>query len=439
MSSRQEPRHDVVVTGLGIISPLGVGADTFFDKLSNSQSGISKIDFMSSSAAPQNVGGEVKEFTESSARKTYLKTQRKSIKVMCREIQLGVASAALALENSGLDLESIDHERMGVDFGANLMFSPPDVLKDACWKCLKNGNDEVTFNYDQWGTIGLANMEPLWLLRYLPNMPACHIGISADARGPSNSITLDEASGNLALAEARHVILRDAADVMIAGTTGTRLHPVKSIHGRLWDELAESDSEPATWSRPFDLNRTGQVLGEGACSFILEKQSHAEKRGANILANLMGTGSCCIADQQGKPQIRRALASAMRLALADAGLNPDDIGHLNAHGLGDKQTDVDEAQAIHDVFGSYAEKLPVTALKSFLGNSGSGCGTLELAGSIVSLCKGVVPPTLNYDAPDPDCPLNVVHSEPRSVSNKRMMNINVTRMGQASALIARVA
>ena len=193
---------------------------------------------------------------------------------MCREIQFGVASASLAIENSGLDLEAIDHERFGVDFGANLMFSPPQVLKDPCWLCVDEGDAEFYFKHEQWGTKGLSNLEPLWLLRYLPNMPACHIGIYADARGPSNSITVNEASGNLAVAEAFHVIMRGLADTMIAGTTGTRIHPVKSMHAALWDILAEhGDDPPETWSRPFDKTRTGEVLAEGACSLILEEET----------------------------------------------------------------------------------------------------------------------------------------------------------------------
>ena len=438
MSHRQELGRRVVITGLGILSPLGIGVGPFWKNLAAGKSGLSTVALMSYSAAPRNVGGEVKEFTEKSAKKTYLTQQRKSIKVMCREIQMGVASASLAMENSGLSSDDVDPERFGVDFGANLMFSPPEVLTDACWLCVKEGDPDRRFQYDRWGGIGLPGMQPLWLLRYLPNMPACHIGISADARGPNNSITLDEASGNLALGEASRIILRDQADVMIAGTTGTRLHPVKTLHAALWDELANSNEAPQTWCRPFDLNRKGQVLGEGACSFILEEESHARNRGAKVLGSILGIGSSCVADRGGKPRVSQALVNAMRAALRDADLQPEEIGHLNAHGLGTKRTDLEETQAIQEVFGRYSRILPVTALKSFLGNSGSGCGTLELAGSLLALQHGVVPATLNYETPDPACALNVVHGEPLPVSNRRMMNVNVTRMGQASALIVSV-
>jgi 3-oxoacyl-[acyl-carrier-protein] synthase II len=366
---------------------------------------------------------------------------------MCREIQMGVASAALALEHAAIDPEAMDHERFGVDFGANLMFSPPDVLKDACWTCVDGDDPRREFHYARWGQgganegakSGMGSMEPLWLLRYLPNMPACHIGIFADARGPSNSITLDEASGNLAVGEATRVIGRGHADVMIAGTTGTRLHPVKTMHAALWDQLARSDAPPERWSRPFDRARTGQVVAEGACSFILEEEGFARSRGAKILGNVLGGGSSCVSNGQGRGDLRRALVNAMRSALRDAGLSPGDVGHVNAHGLATREADREEAAAIHEVFGPRAGNVPVTALKSALGNSGSGCGTLELAGSLLALTQGVVPATLNYETADPECPLNVVHGAPLPVSNRVVLNVNVTRMGQASALVVAAA
>lgn len=437
MIDRSEQSEQIVITGMGVVSPIGIGAEAFWDSLNSGHSGISPIELLANCGAPRNVGGEVKDFNDQTAKKTYLKPQRKSIKVMCREIQLGVASAGLAIEDASLAVADVDHERIGVDFGANLMLSPPQTLKDACWSCVENGAAERSFVYSKWGTTGLSTMEPLWLLKYLPNMPGCHIGIALDARGPNNSITLDEASGNLALGEATRVIQRGRADVMIAGTTGTRLHPVKSMHALMWDELVDSADPPETWCRPFDQNRKGQVLAEGACSFILETAAHASARNANVLGAILGSGSSCVLDKQGKPNLRKALANAMRAAFRDAGIEPADVGHINAHGLGSGAVDNAESHAIHDVFGASAGTVPVTALKSYLGNSGSGCGTLELAGSLLGLQHGVIPPTLNYETPDPECGLNVVHGEALATTNKVFINLNVTRIGQASAVIIR--
>ena len=176
-------------------------------------------------------------------------------------------------------------------------------------------------------------------------------------------------------------------------------------------------------------------MGEGACSLILEEESHATNRGATIYGRLLGVGASCVIDFAGHVDTRQALVNAMQSALKNVGMKPEDIGHINAEGLGEKEADNAEARAIQQVFGETAASVPVTALKSILGNSGSGCGSLELAGSLLGLREGVVPATLNYETPDPECPLNVVHGEPLGIENNVMMNINVTRMGQASASI----
>ncbi len=438
--SCDSPRR-VVITGVGIVSPLGIGFETFSKNLLEGKSGISRLESVSYSGAPKNVGGEIKDFTDASAKNEYLKKQRKSIKVMCREIQFGVASASLAIENSALDLEAIDHERFGVEFGANLMFSPPDVLKDPAWHCVDEGDPEFRFHLKYWGTQGISNLEPLWLLRYLPNMPACHIGIYADARGPSNSITQNEASGNLAAAEAFYVITRGQAETMVAGTTGTRIHPVKSMHAALWDILADyGDEAPETWCRPFDKSHAGEVLAEGACSMILEEEGHAKARGAKIIGRVLGAGSSCAFDRNGPNKVTKALVNAARAALRDAGLTPADIGHVNAHGLGTPWVDIDESLAIHEIFGSAGATVPVTALKSVLANPGASCGALELAGSLAGLSQGVIPATKNYHTPDPAAkPLNIVRDKPQPTSNRIVLNLNTTTFGQAAALIVEAA
>lgn len=434
MDTRSHNSRRVVITGIGVFSPIGIGVDRVWESLRAGRSGIHRSAIQAYTAAPDNVLAEVRDFDETSAKKEFLKDLRKSIKLMCREIQLGVASAAQALAESGLKLDEIDHERLGVDFGANLMTSPPDQLQEGCWRCVDQDDPARTFRFERWGTAGLSGMEPLWLLKYLPNMPACHIGIYADARGPSNSITLDEASGNLAIGEACRIIARGSADIMVAGTTGTRVQPIKAIHAALWESLATAPPEPERRCRPFDRDRTGQVIGEGACSFILEEESRARSRGAKIYGTVLGSGASCVVGRDGQPQCRQALVNAMRSALRAAGLTPRDIGHINAHGLGTKWDDLQEAAAIREVFADHPD-VPVTALKSYLGNAGSGCGTMELAGSLIALQHGVIPHTLNYDTPDPECGLNVVHTEPQPAHNRVVLKVNVTRMGQASALV----
>jgi 3-oxoacyl-[acyl-carrier-protein] synthase II len=177
------------------------------------------------------------------------------------------------------------------------------------------------------------------------------------------------------------------------------------------------------------------VVGEGSGVLILEDDSHARSRGAKIYGRILGAGSACVGSLTGRGDTRKALAQAMRMAIKDAGLTPADIGHINAHGLSSIESDCHEALAIHDVFGELASKVPVTALKSYFGNCAAGCGSLEIAGSLAGLVHGIVPPTLNYRNPDPECGLNVVHGEPLAVKNRTFLKINVTRMGQASAVV----
>lgn len=427
-------KRQVVITGIGVISPLGIGIEEFWDNLSAGRSGVTKIDLLHDSALPDHIGGQARGFNDKKARE--LVRPRKSIKAMCREIQMGVASAMVALDVAGLGegQTAVAPERLGIDFGANLMLSPPEVLARGALSCCDAGAFE--FHHEMWGKIGLSNMEPLWLLLFLPNMPACHIGISADARGPSNSLTMAEASGGLAICEAIRILERNSADVMICGTTGTTLHAVQSLHAVMWNQLAAAvGGDPAKASRPFDLNRTGQVVSEGSATLILEDRVHATTRGAKIFGGVLGAGSACVSQRQGVGNIRAALGLAMQSALRDAGLQASDIGHINANAEGDPENDVQEALAIHDVFGNLGSTIPVTALKSFWGNPGASCGTLEIAGSLVGMQQGVVPQTLNYETPDPRCQLNVVHGEPLKISNKVFLKTNVTKAGQATAIV----
>ncbi len=434
MTSDTNSARNVVITGLGILSPIGIGRDAFWDSLSTGRGGISQVQMFDCSIIPGGVAGEIKDFTDETAKKVYLKAQRKSIKVMCRDIQLGVASAALAIEDAKLPLDQVNHERMGVEFGANLMLTPPGTLLDPNQACL---DEQQQFHFEKWGTEGLGDMEPLWLLKYLPNMPACHVGIYADARGASNSITLEDASANVSVREAAAIIRRNRADIMIAGATGARVHPVKAIHTLLWHEFASKAKDPNRCVRPFDVNRCGTALGEASCTLIMEEEQHARARGAEILGTVLGAGSSCVADASGRANIRQCVANAMRTALRVAGLEPAEIGHINAHGLGGRESDLEEARAIHDVFGAHAGTVPVVGLKGFWGNSGAGDGALEMAASLLALKQGCIPFTLNCDQPDPECGLNIVTGQPLPTTNKTFMNVNFTRIGQGSVVIVR--
>jgi len=424
----------IAITGLGVVSACGVGCDAFEESLSAGRSGIGPIDIFPGEVPPGHIGGQCHDFNDSTIKKQYLRAQRKSIKVMCRDIQLGVASAALALQHSGLELNEEQRARLGVEFGADLMLSNPDVLSPAAFAARDEKTGVPTDTC--WGDRGIPQMEPLWLLKYLPNMPACHISIHADARGPSNSLTLEDASGNLTLGESLRIIRRGQADAMIAGTTGARLHIVKSINYTNLHELADpSGLEPAQVLRPFDKNRNGEVVGEGSGTLILEEASLAESRGAKIYGWVRGIGSSCVRSHTQEGDARRALVNSMKAAFKSAGVEAADIGHINANGCGSVKIDAAEAAAIHEVFGDYGAEIPVVSYKPYFGNCGSGTGTLEMIASLLGMQKGILYPTLNYTTPDPDCNLNVVHGQPASISKKLFVNLNVTRNGQASALV----
>jgi 3-oxoacyl-[acyl-carrier-protein] synthase II len=431
MSAENGRGRRVAVTGLGIVSPCGIGRDAFWKSLKEGRSGIGLMEMFECSNVSAGVGGEVKDFNDETIKKVHLKDLRKSLKVMSRDIQMAMAAASQAIAESNLKAGGINPERIGVEYGANLIFSPPDDLKDGARACT---DESGKFHFEQWGEKGLAKMEPLWMLKYLPNMPGCHIAIYADARGPSNSLTLDEASPGVVITEALRILRRGAADIMITGSTGTRLHPIRSMHAGLWDDVAADQAHPEQSSRPFDARRTGQAIGEGAGCLILENDEHAQKRGAKIYGYLLGGGSSCVLSKDGKPQLRTAIGNAIQAALRDAGLNPSDIGHINAHGSGDPEEDAIEAAAIHDVFGDAASTIPVCSIKGYIGNSGAGSGIVEIAASLLTSAEGQAPKTLNCEQPDPALKLNVTRDF-APVANKTFLKINYTRAGQATVVI----
>lgn len=435
MSQASGTDRRVVITGIGVLAPEGIGRAALEESLRAGRTGILPTAAYQATAVPGGLGGEVRGFDVDSARQGVLKPYRKHLKVMGRDVMLGVAAAVLGIEDAGLANIDMDRERIGVEFGANLMMSSPQYLSAPGLAC--TDSKQPPFHMERWGSEGFSNMEPLWMLKYLPNMPACHVAIFNDARGPNNSITQDDVSANLAIGEACAVIRRNHADVMITGSTGRRLHPVKEVHAQLWEHLGWDPEHPEASVKPFDTNRCGHALAEAGVSVILEEASTAERRGAKILGTVLGSGSSCVASPSGEPDIRKAVANAMRQAIRAAGLTPADIGHVNAHGLASQKLDAQEAQAIHDVFGEHAAKVPVVGLKGYHGNAGASSGMLELAMSILSLQNGAIPYTLNTEQPDPELQLNVVTGEPLATANRTFLNVNYTLIGQASAVVVR--
>jgi 3-oxoacyl-[acyl-carrier-protein] synthase II len=307
------------------------------------------------------------------------------------------------------------------------------VPEDYALGIRKCGGDTGNFDYGRWGAEGLREMTPLWMLKYLPNMPASHIAILNDLRGPNNSLTMREAAGNLAIGEAFRTIARGHANRMVAGATGTRILPMQALHALQSEQMADAALEPHVASRPFDADRTGMVAGEGAGMVILEEMETARSRGATIYGEVLGTGSSNVADRQLRGKCDTALANALRACLRDAGRDAESIGHVNAHGLATTDRDAEEARAICETLGAHATQTPVVALKSNFGNLGAGSGVVELIASLLAFRAGQLPRVLNYKSPDPACPLAVVTDDGTSPGDS-FVKLAVTPQGQASVL-----
>jgi len=412
---------EIVITGAGAVSPIGIGAEAYWQSLIEGRSGVRDLRLLQGEGLPPTFGGDVADFDP----KRFVRP-RKSLKVMSRDIQMAFAAADLACDEAASGPGACDPERLGVVFGAEIIPCELDELEMAYRRCMVDGR----FDFTRWGTEAIDEMFPLWMLKYLPNMPACHIGISRDARGPNNSITLGEVSSLAAVAEAVRVIQRDHAEMMIAG--GTASHVVPSLWARnQTHENSRRADDPAAACRPFDADRDGMVHGEGAAAFVLEKRTHAEHRGAPILARVLGFAATFepIASR-GRPQ-GKAIRAAIRAVLKQAKLQPGDVGHVNAHGVATRYDDAMEARAIRDELG----QVPVTAPKSYFGNLGAGTGAVEMVASVLALRHGLIPPTLNYRRPDPDCPVCVVKGEPIPARRPTALVLNHTLNGQAVALL----
>ncbi|MCB9874616.1 MAG: beta-ketoacyl-[acyl-carrier-protein] synthase family protein [Planctomycetaceae bacterium] len=412
---------EIVITGIGVVSPIGIGVDAFWKSLREGTSGVRPYSVLQGTEMPVQFGGEVIDFDA----KQYV-TPRKSLKVMSREIQMGFAAAAMAAENAGIESGTIEPGRFGVVYGSEMLYGPPGELEEVMEGCKVDGKVDPAL----WSEQAAKKNFPLWMLKYLPNMTACHIGIAYDARGPSNSITHGDVSSLLAIFEGVHVIRRGRADVMIVGGFGARLS-ITQLQYRGDANLSHRGDDPTAASRPFDASRDGMVNGDGAGAIVIERREHAERRGAKVLATVRGMGESFEARMTPKPPTGIAIRRSIAQSLTSASLTADSIGHVSAYGIATIPDDPLEAQAIRDCLGD----VPVTALKSYFGNLGSGGGAVEAVASVLALQQNEVPRTLNYETPDPACPVNVIHGESLKDAKPVAMVLSQAGPGQAAAMI----
>ncbi len=434
---------EIVITGLGVVSSIGLGVETFWKSLSDGVSGLLPYDGycceeLLAAGVPNPYTGAVKELDKKRIR------PRKSIKVMARDIQIGVASADYAWESAQLNEKPVAPERQGIVYGAMmLMVDLEEIIP--LYKGATKENGE--FDQSLFGN-KMEAMYPLWMLKYLPNMTACHIGVANDLRGPSNTLVCGDTGGVCAVIEAMRTIRRGAADVMYAGGCNSSVVPQASTHYEMFPVTNEKSDEKRAYM-PFDINRSGLVFGECAGTVVLETRESAEKRGVSVYGTVLGYGEATEAvwnpgmdfapqKEDVKIQVEKftgsCIENAIRLALERAEVKPEDLAFVMANGLGSKFHDQKEAEAIEKTIGS---DVPVTCVNSATGYGFAGSSAISVVAASTALHKGVVPAIVNSSEPDPACPVKLVMGQPITIpeSKKAAIVISYNYYGQAVALV----
>lgn len=402
-------RRQVVVTGLGTLTAAGTGVESLWDAACAGESKLARIEAFDPAGLDVRIAGEVRDFK---VNKVVPKHYRKATKVMARDIELAVGAADCAVRDAQLTTPGVDPDgertyggdRSGAHIGAGLIAADLDELTDA----LKESRAiDGHFDIHHWGREGMGHLTPLWLLKYLPNMLACHVTIIHDAQGPSNTITCGEASGGLSVAESMRVIERGKADVCYCGGAESKINPMAFYRQILTGRLTTAGNDaPAAAVRPFDAAAGGTVIGEGGGILVIEGADTAARRGAKVYAKLAGTGTSMSHHPAGHglaPDPNgRGIALAIERALADAALRPGDIAAIVPFGSGIPDYDRAETAALHAVFGEAVKTIPLWSAKPYIGNCGAGVGGIELAIAAKMLEKQTIPAVINCDDPIAD-------------------------------------
>ena len=400
----------VVITGLGAITCLGQNIDDLWQGLCEGRCGIDTIKSFDPSGFTCQLAGEVANFK---INKHVPKTHRKAIKLMSRDIELAIIAANEAVESSGLITKATDKEninitpdRMAINVGAGLISCDLVELAPAVAKSIVDGK----FDLRKWGRDGLNSLTPIWLLKYLPNMLACHVGIIHDFRGPSNSITSGEAGGQLAIAEATRNIARNDADLALAGGCEAKVNPLMMLRQCLLKRsTCDYNDQPDKSCRPFDSQATGSVFGEAGGLIVLEDMGRAIKRGVKIYAEIVGLGSSISinpAYEQMEPS-GKGIQIAIESAMAEANISPDELDLIIPHGTGIPADDLAEATAIQNALGEAAEKIPCWPIKSLLSNTGAASSAIDVIVAAKAISEGMIGSAKNCDDKADGCKLNI--------------------------------
>lgn len=409
------PGRRVVITGMGVISPIGQTKEEFWASLMEGRSGISEIDRFDVSAFTTRIAAQVNNFNS----QDYI--PRKEARRMDLFVQYACAAARAAMEDAGFKIAPDNAARTGVWVGSGI-----------------GGLETIEKQHTAMMQKGPSAINPFFIPMLIPNMAAGQISIMAGAKGPNGCTVTACASASNSIGEAFQLIQDGKADVMISGGAEASITPLGIGGFCALKALSTQNEEPSKACRPFDLNRDGFVMGEGAGILILEELEHAQERGARIYAELVGYGASGDACHMVQPDPEgKGAVLAFQMALAQAGIKPEEVDYINAHGTGTNLNDFMETRAIKEVFGDHSYNMLVSSTKANTGHMLGAAGAVELIASTLALMHNTVPPTLNLETPDPDCDLDYVPGEPRERELNIAMSDSLGFGGHNAALIIR--
>jgi 3-oxoacyl-[acyl-carrier-protein] synthase II len=421
-------RRRVVVTGIGCITPLGNDPESLWRNLLACKSGVGRTTLFDASNFPTKISAEVRNWSIAEQGEDPAAWEQRS-----RHSRFAVGAAKQAVVDAGI-LGSVEPERWGVYLGAGE--GQQDFMRFGRMMTAATAHGE--FSFRDFVQAGLQILNPKAELEQEPNMPSGYVAGMFDAQGPNANCLTACAASSQAVGEAAEIIRRGEADAMIAGGAHSMIHPFGVTGFNLLTALSERNDEPERASRPFDLNRDGFVLGEGGAMIILEELEHARRRNARVYGELAGYGTTADAYRitDTHPEGRGA-ASCIAMALDDAGIRPDQIDYINAHGTSTAVNDRVESLAIRKALGDHANRVPVSSTKSMTGHLIAAAGATELIICLLAMRDQILPPTINYETPDPDCDLDYIPNRPREAACQAALSNSFGFGGQNISLIVR--
>ncbi len=421
-------KRRVVVTGLGAVTPLGNDVSTMWQSQLQCRNGVGPITHFDASNFPTKFAAEVRDYDFDSQVENPARFADAG-----RNIRFAIGAARQAVHDSGIhDSPGFNPARFGVYLGAGEGQQNFLQFMSLVSEAYRDGRIDLRNFTESF----ISRMNPRYELELEPNMPAAHLSSLFNAQGPNLNCLTACADSSQAIGEATEIIRRGEAEMMLSGGAHSMIHPFGVTGFNLLTALSERNDSPQTASRPFDLNRDGFVLGEGAGMLLLEELEHAKSRGARIYGEILGYGSTADAYRitDIHPEGRGAVA-CIRMALQDAERNPEEIGYVNAHGTSTRVNDQVETMAVKGGLGEHAWKTPVSSIKSMMGHLIAAAGAVEAITCLLAIRDGVLPPTINYETPDPECDLDYIPNQPRETRIKAALSNSFGFGGQNVALI----